>query len=628
MVLQRDTKIKVWGWANPQERVSVSFNKKTYRTITKPNGNWMITLPAMKAGGPYTMQIDAANHITLTDILLGDVWVGSGQSNMETTMARVKVKYEQEVAEANFPDIRQFNVPMTYNFNKPQADFASGTWAAASPETITNFSAVGYFFAKKLYLKYKVPIGIIKSAVGGSPVEAWLSEKALKNYPQYLALTNKYKDSLVVDSIKKADAAVGNNWNNNIDENDLGFNSDLKWFNTTNNTSDWKTFRIPGFWDEDAAFKSLNESSLKFKPASTNGVIWFRKEVEVPKSMVGKPAKLILGVIVDRDVVYVNGEFAGTTGYQYPPRRYELPAGLLKEGKNVIVVRVISNVGKGGFVKEKEYSLKTDNEVIDLKGDWQYKIGYVSAPMQGGGTTFQYQPAGLLNGMIAPLLNYSIKGVIWYQGESNTSRASEYKDLFSNVITDWRELWNQGKFPFLFVQLPNFMEAKTDPTESNWAELRNAQLKTLLQPNTAMAVAIDIGEWNDIHPLNKKDVGQRLALAAQRLAYGDKKMVYSGPTVQSTKAAGKKIVITFNNTGSGLVAKNGDLQEFSIAGADKKFVWAKARIIGNKIEVWNDSIAKPAFVRYAWADNPAKANLYNIENLPASPFEVAVSDQE
>jgi len=625
MVLQRDQKINVWGWASPGEKVSINFNNKKLSAITGEDGKWRMAFPAMKAGGPYTMQIDASNHISIKNILLGDVWVCSGQSNMELPMARVKVKYEKVVAESANPNIRQFNVSMRYSFKSRQEDLASGTWIEATPQSVLEFSAVAYFFAKELYQKYKVPIGLIKSAVGGSPAEAWLSEDALKSYPKYLELTSKYKDSLLVESIKKSDAEIVNTWNNNIDKQDKGLNEEKKWFAPDYDASEWKTTTVPGYWDEAQLFSFNQAEQHSTSPVgspmkNTNGAIWFRKEINVPASMAGKPALLVLGTIVDRDIVYVNGTFAGTTGYQYPPRRYALPAGLLKEGKNVIVVRVISNSGRGGFVKDKEYALKAGDQIIDLKGDWQYKLGYASAPTPGGGTTFQYQPAGLFNGMISPLLNYSIKGVIWYQGESNTGRPKEYQGLFSDVIKDWRSNWKQGDFPFLYVQLANFMNAKNEPSESNWAETREAQRKTLNLRNTAMAVITDVGEWNDIHPLDKETVGRRLALAAQKVAYGDKKVVYSGPLYQSFKIEGNKIILNFSNTGSGLAAKNGELKGFAIAGPDKKFVWAAAKIEGNKVVVWNDAVQNPVAVRYAWADNPDKANLYNKEGLPASPF--------
>jgi sialate O-acetylesterase len=336
--------------------------------------------------------------------------------------------------------------------------------------------------------------------------------------------------------------------------------------------------------------------------------------------MIGKPARLLLGRVVDSDRTYVNGKFVGSVSYQYPPRKYDVPRSLLKKGKNIIVVRVINNIGRGGFILDKPYQLLMAGQTIDLKGTWQYKLGAVMDPLPPK-TFIEWRPLGLYNGMIAPLLNYTIKGVIWYQGESNTARPLEYQRLFPAVITDWREKWNQGDFPFLYVQLANFMEVKNQPTESNWAELREAQLKTLDVPNTGMAVAIDIGEWNDIHPLNKADVGKRLALAALKVAYGDKEVVYSGPIYQSMRINDNKIILTFTHIGSGLVIQEGsELNHFAIAGADKKFVWAKAKIKGNKIIVWNDKITNPVAVRYAWADNPDSANLYNKEGLPASPF--------
>lgn len=334
----------------------------------------------------------------------------------------------------------------------------------------------------------------------------------------------------------------------------------------------------------------------------------------------GKPARLLLGRIVDADSVFVNGVFVGSTGYQYPPRRYQAPAGVLKEGKNVITVRVISEAGKGGFVPGKPYELIIDGQTIGLAGNWLYRQGAEMPPLAAR-TFIRWKPLGLFNAMISPLLNYRIKGVIWYQGESNAGRPEEYKELFPALIRDWRARWGQGDFPFLFVQLANFMEARPRPSESNWALLREAQLEALALPNTGMAVAIDIGEWNDIHPLNKKDVGKRLALAARRVAYGEKEAVHSGPIYRSMKAEGSKIVLSFCNIGSGLEAGGGnELRHFAIAGADRRFTWAEARIEKDKVVVWSEEVPEPVAVRYAWADNPAGANLYNKEGLPASPF--------
>jgi sialate O-acetylesterase len=608
MVLQRDADVKIWGWASAGEKVRINFNNKIYNAATDTDGKWAVSLSALKAGGPYDMEINATNHLTLKNVLIGDVWICSGQSNMELSMDRVKDKYPDTIANSENPSIRQFIVPDKYNFNAPQDDLESGSWVSANPGTILKFTAIGYFFAKELFEKYNVPIGLINASLGGSPAQAWMSEDALKAFPEYLATAGKYKDIAYINQIKEKDKAVNDAWYGHIQQIDKGLAPGEKpWFDTSYDASQWATMNIPGYWAD-------------HELGNVNGVVWFRKEIDVPASMIGKPARLLMGRIVDADTTYVNGKIVGSVTYQYPPRKYDVPANLLKEGKNIIVVRVINNSGRGGFVPDKPYQLTAAGQTIDLKGQWQYKLGATMDPLPPS-TFIQWQPLGLYNAMIAPLLNYKIKGVIWYQGESNTGRPFEYQKLFPALIANWRGKWNQGDFPFLYVQLANFMEVKDQPCESNWAETREAQLKTLAVPNTAMAVIIDIGEWNDIHPLNKEDVGRRLALAARKLAYGDEKVVYSGPIYQSMKIEGNKIILTFTNTGSGLAAKgDGELKYFAIAGADKKFVWAKAKIEGNNVVVWNDQVPNPVAVRYAWADNPEGANLYNKEGLPASPF--------
>jgi sialate O-acetylesterase len=609
MVLQRDADVKIWGWASAGEKVTINFNDKIYNAVAGKDGKWAVSLSVLKAGGPYEMEINATNHITLRNILIGDVWVCSGQSNMVLPMNRVKYRYQEVIAHSENPSIRQFIVPDRYDFKAQQEDLKSGTWKSANPQTVLNFTAIGYFFAKELFGKYHVPIGLIRASLGGSPVQAWMSEDALKEFPEYLATAEKFKDIAYINQIREKDKAVNDAWYGRIQKIDKGLAPGEKpWFDTNYDASQWPTMNVPGYWAD-------HELGL------VNGVVWFRKEIDVPASMTGKAAKLWLGRVVDADTTYVNGKIVGSVSYQYPPRIYDVPANLLKEGKNIIVVRVINNSGRGGFVPDKPYQLSAAGQTIDLKGQWQYKLGATMDPLPAK-TFIEWQPVGLYNAMIAPLLNYKIKGAIWYQGESNTAKPHEYQKLLSAMIADWRQKWNEPDFPFLYVQLANFMEAKDQPCESNWAELREAQLKTLSVPNTAMAVIIDIGEWNDIHPLNKEDVGKRLALAAQKVAYGDKKVVYSGPIYQSMKTEGNKIILTFTNTGSGLVAKgDGELKYFAIAGADKKFVWAKAKIQGDKVTVWNDDITNPVAVRYAWADNPEGANLYNKEGLPASPFQ-------
>jgi len=615
MVLQRETEVKIWGWAKCGEKISIKFIDSQYTTTADNKGDWHIMIPKLEAGGPYEMSVKASNSITINDIMIGDVWICSGQSNMELNMQRVRPLYEDEIAASENPNIRYFEVPDIYNFNDPQKDFPSGEWKKANPENVLRFSATSYFFGNELYNKYQVPVGLINSALGGSPVESWISEEGLKEFPNHYDEAMRFKDSTVIQDIKNDDKERIEGWYKKLRQLDKGLAEPAKtWYSAEFHPIDWETMEIPGFWSD-------------INPGTKNGVVWFRKGVEVPASMAGKPAKLILGRIIDADSTYVNGIFVGTTTYQYPPRRYTVPPNVLKKGKNIIVVRVISSWGKGGFVIDKPYKLVIENDIIDLRGEWQYKLGAAMEPLRGQ-TFIRWKPMGLYNAMIAPLLNYNIKGVIWYQGESNAERPLEYRRLFPALIRDWRNQWKQGNFPFIYVQLPNFMEPKSEPSESNWALLREAQLKTLSLPNTAMAVTIDIGEWNDIHPLNKKDVGMRLALAAQKVAYGEE-LIASGPVYQSMKVKGNKVELSFSNSGSGLMAKdNTALKEFAIAGADRKFVWAKAIIQGDKILVWHDNIANPVAVRYAWADNPVHANLYNKENLPASPFRTDEDDYE
>jgi sialate O-acetylesterase len=610
MVLQRDTKVNIWGWAAPGERVSITFMNREYHTTTSTDGKWRIALPTLKAGGPYNMDIKASNQLLIKNILVGDVWICSGQSNMELPMDRLKDKYPAIIAAAENANIRQFNVTTRTEWNEPLQDYATGNWTMASPQSVLQFTGVGYFFAKTLYEKYHIPIGIIKTAVGGSPAEAWLSEDALKQFPHYAATAAKFKDKSYTDSISRADNAVNNTWYGNLWQQDKGMQEEKKWLDSSYNAADWKTMQIPGYW---------HEQGLK----DVHGVVWFRKTIQVPPGMANQPARLFLGCIVDRDSVYLNGQLVGTTAYQYPPRKYTIPPNLLKPGENNIIVRVINYSGNGGFYMDKPYQLTGNGDTIDLKGEWQYKVGAVTKQIPRT-TTLYVQPLGLFNGMLAPLLPYAIKGVIWYQGETNASRPVEYKQLFPAMINNWRQQWEGNtanrNFPFLYVQLPGFMAAQPQPMESNWALLREAQLKTLSIPNTAMVVATDLGEWNDIHPLNKEDVGKRLALAAQKMAYNDNKVVYSGPRYQSMKVAGNKIILRFTHIGTGLIAKGGALQQFAIAGPDKKFVWANASIVNNEVVVWNDTINNPVAVRYAWVDNTDKANLYNKEGLPASPF--------
>jgi sialate O-acetylesterase len=608
MVLQRNTDVKIWGWAADGENIKIIFLDSVYCTSANKHGEWSVIFSDLQAGGPYNMKIIASDTITISDILIGDVWVCSGQSQMDINMNRVRPLYENEIKNAGNPYIRYFAVPTVYNFNEPQTDLPHGKWESISHDNILGVSAIAYFFAEDLYDKYKIPIGLIRSSLGGSPAEAWMSEDAIMDFPEYYQEAQKFKDTALIHQIRNADNKRIRTWHEKLNATDEGYkNPVMPWYKPEVDVSDWPSMKVPGYWaDGDLG--------------NVNGVVWFRKDIELDPNMAGKPARLNLGRIVDADSVFVNGIYVGSVSYQYPPRRYGIPENILKKGKNAIVVRLISNSGKGGFVPDKPYQLVIEGDTIDLKGDWHYHLGAKMEPMRGS-TAIRWKPTGLYNGMIAPLTSYTIKGVIWYQGESNTGRPQEYATLFKALIKNWREKWGQGDFPFIFVQLHNFMKSYDYPTDSNWALTRESQLHALSLPNTGMAVAIDLGEWNDIHPLNKKDVGHRLALAAQRVAYKDMNVISSGPVYQSMETKGDSIILTFSDTGSGLMVKEGgELRHFAIAGQDRKFVWARAKIVDDKVVVWSEKVKKPAAVRYAWADNPKGANLYNKEGLPASPF--------
>jgi len=606
MILQREAPVKIWGWASVGEKVTLHFNNQSFNTVTGKDDKWQITLPAQKAGGPFTMEIVAGNRISLKDILFGDVWLCSGQSNMETTMSRVSPLYGKEIEACGNPNIRLFQVPVRWNYNKPQQDIQGGKWEEANPQNILKYTAVGYFFARELNAKYNIPIGIIQCAAGGSSAESWISEESLKAFPEQHKIAKQLSDTTYMQKLLSSEKKAQWKWFNELGKNDLG-RKETPWLSPQLDDSSWSTLQIPS---------SFREAKMDIE----NGAAWFRKQIDLPSNCEGKPALLELGTIVDSDSVFINGQFIGTTSYQYPPRRYNVASGILKAGKNNITVRVVCQSGNGGFIKEKPYQLTVEGQTFGLKGTWKYNIGAKCGPSPSS-TFFPGKPLGLYNAMLFPIVNYQLKGMVWYQGESNAERAHEYKAVLSTLIGEWRKLWGQGNLPFLFVQLPDFMEPKNEPSEGGWATLRYQQLKTLSVPKTAMAVTIGLGEWNDIHPLRKKEVGQRLALAAEKLAYGDKKVVASGPIYQSMRVKGNTVELTFSNCGSGLVAKDGKaLKQFAIAGVDKKFVWAQAKIKGKKVIVWNEAISNPVAVRYAWADNPEGANLYNAEGLPASPF--------
>lgn len=605
MILQRNSAVKIWGWASPKENVQVRFINKAYRTKASAKGEWFITLPPMNAGGPYTMELQGKNKITLNDVLIGDVWLCSGQSNMEHQMRLHAVRYQGEIVRADYPQIRQFLVPRKTNLNHPEDRLDGGSWIAASPQTVGDFSAVAYFFAKSLYEKYHIPIGLINASVGGSPIEAWMSEESLTAFPGIITSINKNKDSAYVNETNRRAEK----------ENALPPGEDAgmtgAWYsNDYQPSGGWRTINIPGYW-EDQGVKKLD------------GIVWYRRVVNISKELAADKATLFMGRIVDADEVYINGQKVGNTTYLYPQRRYAIAKGILKQGENLIAIRVTNYSGKGGFVPDKPYYIASQKDTVDLKGYWQYKVGRVFEPLPPDRTqaiNLLYQPTALYNAMFAPLENYTIKGFVWYQGESNTYDPALYGQLQRAMVADWRQRWHNPTLPFLYVQLPGFMDMSYLPEESNWAAFREVQRKFLSVPHTGMAVTIDLGEWNDVHPDRKREVGRRLALQAEKIAY-HQSGIFSGPLYGWQKVSGNQIEITFSDTGEGLITNDKAAPAaFEIAGPDKKYVGAQAKIEGDKIIVWSGRISHPVYVRYAWSDFPVNPNLYNKEGLPASPF--------
>ena len=497
MVLQRECPVKIWGKSDVGEKVELKFRGKTFRTVADEKGCWMIELPAWKAGGPYDMQI---NEVTLHNILIGDVFLCSGQSNMELPVSRIMDKFAEEVNSYENPMIHYIKVPYCYDFKMPQTDTKQAAWVPLTKDNVMNYSALCYFFAKLLYQQTGVPVGIVNSSWGGTPVEAWISESGLKDFPSYLNQKAMYECDDLVTEIKQSERMHQQEWQKELYKSDKGLHTETPWYAASFDDQSWKTVDM----------FSSSWATNGWRPI--NGSHWFRQQINIPESWNNKEAILRLGCIVDADSVYVNGCLVGTTSNQYPPRIYKVPAGVLKTGQNQITVRLISNGGYPSFVKEKPYKLICGKDEIVLSPSWKYHVG-AEMPSTPASTNFHYVPVGLYNGMIAPLENYMFKGVVWYQGESNVGKWQEYSSLLTALMKDWRKLFQNDKLPFYIVELADFL-APDDPGRASWAALRAEQAKAAQSVDHATLIKnSDTGEWNDIHPLDKKTAGTRLVEA-------------------------------------------------------------------------------------------------------------------
>lgn len=604
MVLQRNKPIHIWGWAASGEAVKVTIGTVSQNTKANKQGKWEVFLPSMQAGGPHVLSVSAKNKLQLNDVMIGEVWVCGGQSNMEWPV-RLAVNAEKEIASADYPMIRHIKVPRATSL-QPQNDFKDGKWQVCSAATVADFTAVGYFYARELFKELNVPIGLINSNWGGTMVETWTSNESFFGDAEFASLKKDMPASLdsIVKMQEKAMQALVQNA-----QGSLPTAAEAKTFSKADyNDGPWKMMNVPGQW-ENAGLPNLD------------GIVWFRKDIEIPAGSDLSNATLMLGPIDDADSTYINGVLVGTTNAYNLHRSYAIPAGILKEGKNTIAIRVYDSGGGGGlYGQPQQMKLSTTGVTIPLAGSWRFRIEQ-HAPLTGVGPN-DY-PTLLYNAMIHPITGYPIAGAVWYQGETNAGRSMQYKKSFPLMIKDWRKQWKDD-FPFYFVQLANFnANNESNATGgSGWAELREAQTETLQLPNTGMAVTIDIGESGDIHPRNKQDVGKRLAAVALGKTYG-KSRPFSGPTFQSMRIEGNIVRLKFDNAQNGFDVKNkyGYINGFEVAGEDQRFYYAKAEIgPDNTIYISSESVDKPVAVRYAWADDPNDVNLYNKAGFPAVPF--------
>lgn len=603
-VLQQGRPIPVWGTANEGEAVVVSLAGQNVSTVAR-EGKWSVQLDALSAGGPHLLTIKGENRVEISDVYIGEVWVCGGQSNMERQLGlrqgQQPIKnWEAEVASANFPQIRHFGVGQT--LATEPASSVEGKWLVCSPETASEFTAIGFFFARALHQAKGAPIGLIHSSWGGTPAEAWTSREGLAQLPEMTEINAR------LDWVRRDPLAARAEFNQELrhwfEMNDCGSNPKAPWSAKTVDTTEWSVMRLPAFWE--------NAGLPKF-----DGVVWFRREVTVPAAWLDQEVELHLGAIDDSDSTWINGQLVGSSQVWNTPRCYRIPKGTLKEGRNVIAVRVLDTGGEGGLWGADSMRLSWVNEAtqtISLEGDWRYKVsadGHTASPAPLDPSISSGTPTVLYNGMIAPLVPYAIRGVLWYQGEANAGQAQLYRRVFPNLVANWRQAWGQGDFPFLYVQIAPFN--KMPP------EIREAQRLSLSAiPNSAMTVTIDVGDADDIHPADKRPVGERLALSAQALAY-HKAIEYSGPLYESMEVVGGRAILKFTHLGGGLVAQTGELKGFTLAGLNNEFHPARARIVGDTIEVVADEVPAPRAVRYAWAAVP-EGNLYNRAGLPASPF--------
>ena len=587
MVLQREKPVALWGWAEPGEKVTVTLQDETRSATTDKEGRWKVMLKPRPAGGPYEITVAAKNRLTLSDVLVGDVWVCSGQSNMAMPL-KAAATGAQEIERADNPKIRLCTVNMN-SLQRPSTDIV-GIWRECSPESAKTFSAAGYLFGRRLQQDLDVPVGLIQSAMGGTDAGSWTPLEAMENDAQLKGNAERGRKVVAEFPAQPLDQS---GWEA------PGFAD-----------ATWKTMELPGAWEK----SGLGMDKL-------DGVVWFRKEIEIPADWAGRDLELHLGPIDDGDTTYFNGVRIGGMDVDTPdvykiPRNYPLPGSIVKSSKAVVAIRVTDRLGDGGLLgtPEQSYlSVKGENAMsLPLGGTWKFQIADSWPPV---GT-----PSGLFNGMIAPLTPMAVRGVIWYQGESNAAGAAQYRHLLGDLIAGWRAVWKDPAMPFVVVQLPNYMAAKPEPGDSQWAGIREAQQQVAASvKDVSLAVTIDLGEEKNIHPTNKADVAARAALAAEAHVY-KKDVEGDAPLYAGLSIEGNKVRVRFDHAAGGLEVRGGAIKGFALAGRDGKFQWADATLDGQDVLVRCEAVAEPVAVRYAWADNPESTLYGKKSGLPVTPF--------
>lgn len=606
MVLQRDVSAPVWGWTTPGAEVKVSLAGQTVAATADDKGRWFARLAPLPAGGPYWMTVNGPQVRFLEDVLVGDVWLCSGQSNMEMGIGAIGAP--QDIAAAANPKLRLFMADHRVA-GEPQP-LVGGTWKPCNPQSVTEggwagFSAVGYFFGRHVQQALDIPVGLIQTCWGGTVAEAWVSGEALRTMPDFAGTVDGFRAQL--RSPDTFEAQMAEYWK----QHDPGTSASPAWSDPAFDDVAWKTMPLPNAW-ENAGLPGFE------------GLVWFRKSVDLPADWAGQDLVLHLGPVDDRDTTYFNGTPVGGLDEWNLPRDYRVPGSLVKAGRNVIAVRVLDTGGAGGLYGQAgDLRLERPGQAaLALAGDWRYRDSTPMSGLPGPPQRFGNDPnlvTVLYNGMVAPLVPFGVRGAIWYQGESNAARPKQYRTLLPTLIRDWRSRFGVGEFPFLIVQLANFMAVRPEPSESGWAELREAQFHTTqVMEKVGIALAIDIGDAGDVHPRNKQEVGRRLGLAAEAVAYG-REVECSGPVCRGMKVEGGSVRLRFDHAGGGLAVRGDKLQGFAVCGADRKWVWAEARVDGDCVVASSPQVLAPVAVRYGWADNPI-ANLYNRAGLPAVPF--------